>query len=173
MAPREFRRPRPGEQPTQGGDDELLDDPPTLSQAWSLQAYAAGSRVRRWVFGTLIGGVIGAGVAGYWYVGYLQEKQRHPRPEYVVDPSTVDADSRVLVWSEGRARLGLYRDPPGVRAIVLPDRTITLADDCDHAQVNVDVRGGETVKIAVLVGRVKQQEHVDRAAPPAEPATAP
>ena len=173
MGRNEFRRPGPDDKPTQGRDDELLDDPPDLSQAWSLNAYAAGSRVRRWVYGTLLVGIVGAGVTGYWYVGHLQEQRRNRLPTYDIDTARVDADSRLLVWTDGPARLGLYRDPPGVRAIVLPDRTITLANGCDHAQVKIDVRDGKTVKILVLVGRITQREHEANAPTPEAPATAP
>jgi hypothetical protein len=161
-----FRRPRPGEVPTTGSDDELLDDPPDLEEAWSLRAYAAGSRVRGLVFGTLIVGSIGAGVAGYWYVGSLQDRRAAEAPTYVMDPSSVDPESRILYWSDGIARLGLNRAAPGVRAIVLPDRVIELADGSDHAQIKVEVRNGETVRIQVVKGRVKQTE---RALEPAQP----
>ena len=171
--PREFRRARPGEVPTQGGDDELLDDPPQMSQAWSLKAYEAGGRARKTVFGTLILGTIGAGVAGYLYVGHLQEQRAKVVPRYDVDPDSVDAESRVLVWSDGPARLGLYRNAPGVRVLVLPDRVIQLADGCDHAQVKVEIRDGETIKLVVLTGRVTQKELEPGESPPASSAKAP
>jgi len=94
-------------------------------------------------------------------------------PRYDVDPDSVDAESRVLVWSDGPARLGLYRNAPGVRVLVLPDRVIQLADGCDHAQVKVEIRDGETIKLVVLTGRVTQKELEPGESPPASSAKAP
>ncbi|MCH9686995.1 MAG: hypothetical protein K0V04_36505, partial [Deltaproteobacteria bacterium] len=55
------------------------------------------------------------------------------------------------------ARLGMSRQDPGVRAIVLPDRIVTLAPGCDHAQIKVDVRDGKTVQLDVVVGEIRQR----------------
>lgn len=154
---REFRRPREGELPTAGGLDELLDEPPTAPAVGPLTGYRDGSRVRRRVYLGLILGVIGAGFAGRWYVGYLKEKRRTPTPQYQLAAGTEDeARPKVLVWSSGVARLGMSRQDPGVKAIVLPDRTLRLAKGCDHAQVKVNVVNGETVSLKVVVGEIRQ-----------------
>jgi hypothetical protein len=158
--------------PTEGSEDELLDDPPALSQAWSLQAYASGTRVRSIVFGSLILGTVGAGVAGYLYVDHLQEEQAKVVPSYDVAPDSVEAEDRILYWTDGPARLGLYRQAPGVRVVVLPDRIVQLAEGYDHAQIKVEVREGKTIKLTVLTGRVVQQEREPEESTPAAPAKA-
>ena len=152
---KEFRRAQPGDQPTQGNLDELLEDPPGLSARGSLAAYAEGSRVRRRVYLGLILGTLGAAVAARWYASYLDHKRRNPVPEYTLaDGASDEIRPNKIEWSSGFARLGLSRQSPGVEQIVLPDHVITLAEGCDHAQVRVNVVEGRTVELKVLVGDV-------------------
>lgn len=154
---REFRRPREGDNPTEGHLDELLVDPPELPTLGPLTGYREGSRTRRRVYGGLLVGIVTAAVAGRWYAKHLDEQRRIVVPEYTLAPGTEDEERPdVLVWTSGVARLGLSRQDPGIKAIVLPDRVLTLAPSCDHAQVNVDVQDGETVRIKVLVGEIRQ-----------------
>lgn len=152
-----FRRPRPGEMPTAGARDELLDDPPNVPEAGYLRAYEAGSRTRRVVFGGLIVGVLGAILAGLWYVRHLEAERNDVAPTYSVTPSSDESRPDEFHWSNGRARLGLSREGPGVRRIVLPDRVIELSEGYEHAQVIVDVRDGRTVQIRTVKGAVKQR----------------
>jgi hypothetical protein len=149
----EFRRPKEGEIPTQGSLDELLAEPPE-GLPNNLEAYRAGSKVRRWVFGSLMLGVIGAGVAGKWYVDHL-EAQRRERPVYRLADS-LEGRTRSIEWSSGQARLGLARQEPGVEEIILPDRVLRLAEGYDQAQVRVVVENGETVKLDVLIGKIEE-----------------
>jgi hypothetical protein len=152
-----FRRPKPGEIPTSGGDDELLDEPPPGVPS-SLSAYRQGSRVRRWVLGGLVVGALAAGIAAKAYVDHLEEQRRIPDVDYQLADGTENEErSRVMEWSEGQARLGLSREPPGVEAIVLPDRVLRLAEGHDHAQVKVHVEDGETVSLKVIVGEIVQE----------------
>jgi hypothetical protein len=148
-----FRRPKEGEIPTEGKLDELLVDPPEGVPS-SLQAYRAGSRARRWVFGSLTIGVIAAGLAGRWYVDHLEQKRR-VRPTYRLADS-LEGRTRSIEWTSGQARLGLARQAPGVEEIVLPDRVLRLADGYDQAQVRVVVEHGKTVKLDVLIGKIEE-----------------
>ena len=152
---REFRRPLGDEQPTAGNLDELLADPPELPAVGPLTGYREGSRTRRRVYGGLLACVVVSGIAGYWYVQHLEEQQKIVIPEYVLAEGTEDeVRPDVLVWESGVARLGLSRQDPGIKAIVLPDRVLTLAQGCDHAQIKVDVQDGKTVRLKVLHGEI-------------------
>lgn len=148
-----FRRPQEGEIPTEGSLDELLADPPEGVPS-PLQAYRAGSRVRRWVFGSLIVGVFTAAFAGKWYVDHLDAKRRTPHVYKLAD--SPEGRPRSFEWTSGQARLGLSRQAPGIREIVLPDRVLRLADGYDHAQVKVVVEDGETTQLDVLVGKIEE-----------------
>lgn len=167
---REFRRPAPGEQPTAGNLDELLVDPPDLPTVGPLTGYRDGSRTRRRVYVGLIVGLVAAALAGRWYVGHLEEQRRVPLPEYTLAAGSEDeVRPDALVWTEGVARLGMSRQEPGIKAIVLPDRVLTLAPSCDHAQVKVDVRDGKTVRLKVVVGEIRQTPREPAPAPDAAP----
>ncbi|MCX4242829.1 hypothetical protein [Paraliomyxa miuraensis] len=154
---REFRRPREDEQPTGGHLDELLADPPELPTVGPLTGYRDGSRARRRVYGGLVVGLVVAGLAGRWYIQHLEEQRHVVIPEYVLaEGSEGEARPDVLVWESGMAHLGLSRQEPGIKAIVLPDRVLTLAESCDHAQIKVDVQDGKTVRLKVVHGEIKQ-----------------
>jgi hypothetical protein len=171
---REFPRPQQGAPPpTTGGDDELLDELPESPRGGSIEGYRAGSRTRRWVFGTITIGVIAACVGGYLYIEHVREQRERVVPEYVVDPDTVATAPREFHWADGTARLGLTRQPPGVESIVLPDRVLRLAEGCDHAQVKLSVVEGRTVEIKVLVGQIVQHRLDTGESAPVPPATAP
>lgn len=155
---REFRRPREGDRPTAGQLDELLPDPPDGPPVGSLTGYREGSRMRRRVYLGLVFGVIAAALAGRWYVEHLEEQRRIPTPQYQLAAGAEDEERPdVMVWSSGLARLGMSRQEPGIRAIVLPDRILTLAPGCDHAQVKVNVVDGETVDLKVVVGEIRER----------------
>lgn len=155
---REFRRPQEGDQPTGGQLDELLPDPPDIPTVGPLTGYRDGSRMRRRVYLGLVFGVVGAALAGRWYVKYLEKQRRIPTPEYRLAAGAEDEQRPdVMVWTSGLARLGMSRQDPGIKAIVLPDRILALAPGCDHAQVKVNVVDGETVALDVLVGEIRQK----------------
>lgn len=140
-------------------DDELLDDPPeTDHHLGRIAGYRRGTRVRTAVFVTLGLSVPAATLLGRCYAQRLEEDLHRPSPTYELAPSeTGEGRSRELVWSTGRARLGLSREPPGVAQIRLPDRILRLAEGHDHAQVRVEVRDGETVQIEVIAGQIEEE----------------
>jgi hypothetical protein len=154
--PKEFPRGKPDDQPTKGEDDELLAEIPEGGEPGSIDGYVEGARVRRWIFGVLLVGTIGAAFGARQYIKHLEEERKKIVPEYVVDEESAARAVREFHWGDGPARLGLSREPPGVERIVLPDREIVLAEGYDHAQVNVDVRNGKTIKLKVLTGKIKQ-----------------
>lgn len=138
--------------------DELLAEPPQLPTQGALTGYREGARVRRRLGFALLVGIVGAIAIGRWYVKRLEEQANlPPTPAYQL-ASGAELESRpdALVWTDGTARLGLSNQDPGVKAIVLPDRVLTLAPGCDHAQVKVEVRDGKTVKLKVLVGEIQE-----------------
>jgi hypothetical protein len=148
--------------------DELLADPPDLPTMGALTGDREGRRVRRAIYLALLGGVVLAVLVGRWYARWLEEQSNKPPvPEYQLAEGAED-ESRpdALVWTEGTARLGLSRQDPGVRAIVLPDRVLTLAPGCDHAQVKVRVEDGKTVALKVLVGEIQETNLRPEPAPP-------
>ena len=138
-------------------DDELLQNIPEV-QAGGFAGYRAGKGVRRRVFGSVALAVVVAVGAGVWWAKRQEAILRAGTGgQYEVDPEPdgTQARPREMVWSSGRARLGLSRHEPGVNVIRLPDRTVRLAAGYDHAQINVDIRGGKTVRLDVLVGDVE------------------
>jgi len=140
--------------PTRGHDDELLSDPPMLGQEGSLHGYRSGRRLRVILFASLALGIVSAILGVFWLSHAIQARKVTPA-YHTTDADSVAAEDRTLHWStEGPARLGLMRTPPGVLTIVLPDRIVRLADDSDHAQVKVLIERGETRSVRTLVGRV-------------------
>lgn len=152
-------QPAPASEPIPRGRlDELLADPPDLPTVGALTGYREGARLRRRIVIALLIGIVIAIAIGRWYVAWLEEQASlPPTPAYRLAEGTED-ESRpdALVWTDGTARLGLSNQDPGVKAIVLPDRVLTLAPGCDHAQVKVEVREGKTVKLKVLVGEIQE-----------------
>lgn len=138
--------------------NELLADPPHQPTVGALTGYRDGSRTRRRIFVALVVGVGLAIYGGYRYTQWLEEQAKQPpTPAYqLADGAEGESRPDALVWTDGTARLGLSNQEPGVKAIVLPDRVLTLAPGCDHAQVKVDVQGGKTVKLKVLVGEIEE-----------------
>ena len=146
--------------PTSGADDELLDDPPMGAPPGGMQGYSAGRRLR-WI----IGGIVVVLVGGIgWTVkrtrdAALAERNAPKEPSYTLatdDASELGERPRQLVWSDGPARLGLSRQEPGVQEIVLPDRRLRLAPGHDVAQLRLEVTGGRTTELKVLVGDIVQ-----------------
>lgn len=134
-------------------DDELMADPPRGDHHLGRFAgYSAAHRVRRRIVSVLVLAGVASIVAYQQYAAYLTHKYEHP---FELPPGTdTSTRPRALHWSDGEARLGLSREPPSVEAIHLPDKTIRLADGCDHAQVRVDVIDGRTVAVETLVGEI-------------------
>ena len=120
-----------------------------------MQGYRDGSRVRRKIYIGLVGGAAIAVLAGHWYARHLEHERKNPTAHYTVANGAEDeVRPRSLTWNDGFARLALSRDPPGVNQIVLPDRTIKLADGVDTAQVKIKVVDGKTVQLKVLSGDI-------------------
>ncbi len=130
-------------------DDELMTTPPERHAVRGvLEGDRAGRRIRGWL--VLAGCVLVPAIAWLWGRAF----DTVVVPSYELAPDSDNARDRVLVWSSGKARLGLSRQTPGVEAIVLPDRVVRLALGCEHAQIRVDVRDGETVAFDVVVGDI-------------------
>ena len=135
-------------------DDELLSDPPEGPGYAPLHGYRAGSRARRLLWLVVALALLVAVGAGVWWARRTDERLRRssapPAAHYTASPGT---RPREMVWTSGRARLGLSRFEPGVQVIRLPDRTLRLAEGCDHAQVVVEVEG-DTSRVHVLLGDI-------------------
>jgi len=145
--------------PASARDDELMRDPPPGEHhRGRFAGYDAGRRVRRILLACLAVLVVGTMFA--WY----QWARRGPPPavaqQFQLPAGTDTSDRpRVLTWSQGQARLGLSREPPGVHTIELPDRTLKLADGADTAQFRVVVADGKTTAIELESGRVVEVLH--------------
>jgi hypothetical protein len=132
----------------------------------------------------LLVGALGVAATAWWIVDARRTAQAEARapklPSYTLSPDVdPSARTRRMVWTEGPARLGLARQEPGVEEIVLPDRRIVLAPGHDVAQLKLDVQGGKTVELKVLVGEIVQLPpepepgSATAATPPAPAATGP
>jgi len=145
--------------PTSGNLDELLADPPQNRLPDSMTAYRDGTSVRRKIYLGLAGGVAIALVAGIAYARHVAFELDNPTAHYTVAEGAEDEiRPREFVWSNGYGWLSLSRAPPGVNKIVLPDRTIELADGFDTAQLKVNVVDGKTVLLKVMTGDVQVTE---------------
>lgn len=141
--------------PVRERDDELLPDPPKQAHGGRLAGYAAASGVRRLLFALVIVFVVGGVALVVWFT-----RTREPShvPQFQLPEGSVLSDRpRTMVWSSGAARLGLNREPPGLMAIELPDRTLRLADGSDQAMLKVDVEDGQTKAIKVEFGDVVEE----------------
>lgn len=138
--------------PASERDDELMTDPPRGEHhRGRFAGYGAGRRVRRVLLACL--GLLVVGTVVVWY----QWASRGPEPlrQFQLPPGTaIDERPRVLTWSEGKARLGLSREPPGVHTVELPDRTLTLAEGSDMAQFKVVVEAGKTTALEPVSGEI-------------------
>lgn len=148
--------PRPASAPS-SRDDELLADPPQGEHhRGRLAGYEAGRGARRLLLLGLLVGLVGTAGAWFWYV---TREPPPPRPRQFQLPAGTDASERprVFTWSEGKAQLGLSREPPGVEAVELPDRTLRLAPGSDLARFKVVVADGATSVLEVLSGAVVEE----------------
>ena len=145
--------PAPAPIPARERDDELMADPPAADyHRGRLAGYSAGARMRK-ILGLLTVAFVVGGV--FLVAGWGRNKPpAHPQQFQLPAGSDLEGRPRTLVWSGGKARLGLDRAPPGVLAIELPDRTLRLADGSDQAQLKLEVRDGKTVELKVLFGEV-------------------
>lgn len=154
---------RPVERPPPGArDDELLADPPQGEHhRGRFAGYGAGRGARLALLACL--GVLLVATTVAWYLWAAR-----PKPaarQFQLPPGTdLSTRPRVLTWSEGKARLGLSREPPGVDTVELPDRTLRLAGGSDLAQFKVIVEGQRTVALDVVSGAI-----VEELKPGAEP----
>jgi hypothetical protein len=152
----------PAPPPVRERDDELLPDPPKGEFGGRLAGYAAGTPMRRLLFALVVVFVAGGVALLVWFT--RTREPEHPQQFQLPPGSELSERPRTMVWSSGSARLGLDREPPGLLAVELPDRTLRLADGSDRAQFKVDVEGGKTRTVKVLFGEV-----VEELAPGARP----
>jgi hypothetical protein len=141
-------------------DDELLRDVPPHPPPSSLTGYRHGRWLRLALFGAITLVVVVAVLAGRWWANEMEQRHREAAADgYVVDETGVAVENRPseLVWTHGKARLGLSRRSPGVQTIRLPDRILRLADGHENAQVKVDVAGRKTKSLVVLYGDIVQE----------------
>lgn len=139
--------------PSSPRDDELLADPPLGDHhRGRFAGYNAGRRARLILLGCIaVASVI---TAAFWLRWARDARPPGPR-QFQLPPGTDIRDRpRVFTWSEGKARLGLSREPPGVDTVELPDRTLRLAPSCDMAQFKVVVEAGKTSALQVVSGEV-------------------
>lgn len=122
-----------------------------------LSGYRAANRLRRRIL-VVLG--LGGAAATFAFVRYLRERA-HARAHPFSLPEDVDASERPreLVWTGGKARFALDREPPGLLRIRLPDRDVVLADGCDRAQFTVVVDGGATTSLSVISGEIVEESH--------------
>jgi hypothetical protein len=139
-------------------DDELLADPPPSDyNRGRLAGYEAGRRARMILLAGL--GVLLVATTVGWYVYATAEPPPPAAPkQFQLPPGTdVAARPRTMTWSEGKARLGLSREAPGVDTIELPDRTLRLPEGADKALFNVVVEAGKTTALDVVSGQVAEE----------------
>ncbi len=140
--------------PERERDAELLAEPPFGEHHLGrLGGYRSGVRQRRRLSIAIALALLGSMVAGFYYIRYLEQFKHYEVFELPPD-AELEGRPRVMTWSDGKARFGLHRAPPGVHTIELPDRSIHLADGCDRAQVRVNIVDGETVEMTVITGDV-------------------
>lgn len=151
-----------GEPPRVDERGLLLDPPATNVHLGRLAGYDAGRRVRRVIAVVSILGFLGAVLGYVLYTRHAAYVRLHPfeLPEGT-DVSTL---TNTLHWSAGSARFTLKREVPGVRAIILPDRVLELAEGCERARLVVDV--GEETTVEVLSGHVTQRPRADAPSAP-------
>ena len=152
-------------------DDELLDEPPRGDHHLGRFAgWRAVATSRKIVGGTLaLALIVGAVIFVQHSLTMNEQRERraherlHPLPEVeaLIDPDT----PREMTLSDGEFRIALGREAPAVNVLHLPDRDITLAPGLDKAQFKIEVRDGETMRIVVLTGEIRET----LTAPEAEP----
>ena len=134
--------------------EHLLDSLPEYEyHLGRFSGYNAGRSIRRKI-------VIGFGLmctigltCCFFFTRHREYQRFRPFP---LDTIEVEASQRILKWRDGFARLGMFRETPGINQIQLPDRNIFLADGCDHAQILVEVRHQRTVLVEPIVGKILQ-----------------
>ncbi len=140
--------------PERERDNELLVEPPFGEHHLGrLGGYRSGVRQRRRLSIAIAVALLGSMIAGFYYIRYLEQFKHYEVFELPPD-AELKGRPRVMTWSDGKARFGLHRAPPGVHTIELPDRSVHLADGCDRAQVRVNIVDGETVELTVITGDV-------------------
>ena len=141
--------------PASARDDELLPDPSRGEHhRGRLAGYEAGRRARRLLMIGLGFAFLATASIWIWYANRESSRSR----QFQLPPGTdLSTRPRVFTWSEGKAQLGLSREPPGVEAVELPDRTLRLAAGSDLARFRVDVAGGETKTLYVVSGEIVEE----------------
>jgi hypothetical protein len=144
--------------PASDRDDELLAGLPRGEHhRGRLAGYSAGNRIR-FIFLACLAVLFTGTIFAWYHWARRGERPQTAVRQFQLPPGTDVAERpRVLTWSEGKARLGLSREPPGVHTIELPDRTLTLADGVDMAQFKVVVEAGKTTALEVLSGEIVEQ----------------
>lgn len=152
--------PPPSTIPPRERDDELLTHlPPSHYNRGRLGGHAEGAPMRRVFYALVVVFVIGGVLLVSWFV--RNRPSTHPQQYQLPAGTDLDSRPRTMAWSGGKARLGLDRQPPGIMAIELPDRTLRLAEGSDQAQLKVEVRDGKTIELKVLFGEVVEDLSAD------------
>jgi hypothetical protein len=145
--------------PASARDDELMRDPPAGEHHLGRFAgYAAARRVRRVLIACLA--LLVAGTVFAWYRWARRGEEPATLRQFELPAGTDTSERpRVFTWSEGKARLGLSREPPGVDTVELPDRTLKLKDGSDMAQFKVVVENGKTTALEPVSGEIVEVLH--------------
>ncbi|WP_434421049.1 hypothetical protein [Nannocystis pusilla] len=145
--------------PASDRDDELMRNPPPGEHHLGrLAGYAAARRIRRVLIACLA--VLVAGTVFAWYRWARRGDDPTTLRQFELPAGTDTSERpRVLAWSQGKARLGLTREPPGVDTIELPDRTLKLKDGSDMAQFKVVVEDGKTTALDLVSGEIVEILH--------------
>ncbi len=144
--------------------DELLSDPPMGEHhRGRFTGLQAGFSLRLKLL--LFAGAVTVTLIVLAHRGRAQNEWQRMHPFQLSEEARSEARPRALTWTEGKVRLGLNRRPPGLLMIHLPDRDLELAEDCEHAQFDVEVKDGVTIKVEIIYGEIKQRLITPQEAP--------
>jgi hypothetical protein len=162
--PKTTRGDREGRGPSELGLDQLLDElPETQHHLGRFEGYREGRRPRRLIALALTTCAVLAVVIFVVNQHRLEEEAEEAEYERLHPwtlPEGTDLSSRPRDFhmSDGKMRLALSREAPGIERIILPDKVITLAEGVDSAQIKVQVENGQTLRIKVLSGDVMHRD---------------
>ncbi len=155
MSDKADERPEASGPEATGGDrlDELMSDPPFGDHHLGRFAgYEAAKTVRRRMVMVMAGACLVSVIAYVQYTRWVEYQRTHPYQ--LPEGSDLEGRPREMTWNDGKARLALVREAPGLLTVHLPDRDISLADGCEHAQFKVHVQDGKTLTVEVISGEI-------------------
>lgn len=162
-APKTTRGDRRGEGPQDMGLDQLLDElPQTQHHLGRFEGYREGRRPRRLIAMALGGCALVAAVVFVVHQRKLaaeaaQAEYERLHPWKLPEGTDISARPRDFHMSDGKMRLALSREAPGIQRIITPDKVISLAEGVDSAQIKVQVENGQTLRIKVLSGDISHR----------------